>query len=236
MIVLDIDAGNTFIKWRFKELGLQGRIRHGELEQQKWPGQVDRVLVASVAGEPVNNAIADFVKRRWGVVAEFARTESFKAGVTNSYADPSRMGVDRWLAMLSAWDRSKAGCWVVDCGSAITVEQLDDSGCHVGGYIIPGIQLMSRNLLSNTAEIVVDHSIDRFDASPGVNTSEAVQHGINLLLSALAEKVMRESAGQPVYVTGGDGELFCSLANGALWCPDLVMDGLSLALDKQDVV
>jgi type III pantothenate kinase len=230
MRILDLDAGNTFVKWRLAGTALRGRISHNDLHKVEWPEAIGRVRVASVAGEQVSEALQAFVQQRWQLEAEFARTSAMASGVTNSYTDPSRMGVDRWLAMLSAWDRTKAACWVVDCGSAITVEQLDSNGQHLGGYIIPGIQLISHNLLSNTAEIIVDHSIQGFNSAPGVNTSEAVQHGINLLLEALAEKVMRESKGQPVYVTGGDGALFCSLADGAIWCPDLVMDGLPLAL------
>lgn len=230
MSVLDLDAGNTFVKWRLAGTALRGRVLHHELCKVAWPKGVSRVRIASVAGEQVNRQMSDFVLQQWQLKAEFARTAAQTAGVTNSYSDPSRMGVDRWLAILSAWDRARAACWVVDCGSAITVEQIDSHGQHIGGYIIPGIQLISHNLLSNTAEVRVDHSIEGFNSAPGVNTSEAVQHGINLLLEALAEKVMRESGGQPVYVTGGDGELFCSLANGATWCPDLVMDGLSLAI------
>ena len=230
MKILDFDAGNTFVKWRLVGSSLRGRVSHNDLHTVEWPEAIDRVRVASVAGEAVSEALKAFVRQRWQFDAEFAETSAAVAGVTNSYTDPSRMGVDRWLAMLSAWNQAKAACWVVDCGSAITVEQLDRHGRHLGGYIIPGIQLISHNLLSNTAEIIVDHSIQGFNSSPGVNTSEAVQHGINLLLEALAEKIMRESKGQPVYVTGGDGALFCSLVDGAIWCPDLVMDGLPLAI------
>jgi len=232
MNILDLDAGNTFVKWRVFGTSLRGRVGHHELDHEAWPESVDRVRVASVAGEGVNRALRDFVQRRWRLVPEFAETRASACGVVNSYTDPSRMGVDRWLAVLSAWQRAQGACWVVDCGSAITVEQLDDAGQHLGGYIMPGLQLMCQNLLSNTAKVIVDHSIEGFSAAPGVNTSEAVQHGVNLLLVSLAEKVMRKAAGQPVYVTGGDGELFCTLADGAIWCPDLVLDGLSLALGE----
>ncbi|MDO6565202.1 type III pantothenate kinase [Amphritea sp. 1_MG-2023] len=232
MNVLDLDAGNTFIKWRLTGTDLRGRLRHTELANSEWPERVARVRIASVAGSEVNQALCDLVAQRWRQSPEFATTQSAACGVRNSYDDPSRMGVDRWLAMLSAWHRAQQACWVVDCGSAITVEQLNHDGQHGGGYIMPGIQLMARNLLSNTAEIIVDHSVDGFDATPGVNTSEAVQHGLNFMLEALAEKLMRNATGQPVYVTGGDGELFCSLIEGAIWCPDLVLDGLPLALGE----
>lgn len=230
MNVLDVDAGNTFIKWRLMGSDQRGRIRHSELTNSKWPIKVQRVRVASVAGEQVNQALCDFVSRRWQVQPEFAKTQAEACGVRNSYRDPARMGVDRWLAMLSAWHQVRRACWVVDCGSAITIEQLDKNGQHLGGYIIPGVQLMSKTLLSNTAEVVVGHSIEGFSVAPGVNTTEAVQHGLNLVLQSLAEKIMRNAVGQPVYVTGGDGQLFCSLVDGAIWRPDLVLDGLPLAL------
>lgn len=232
MSTLDIDVGNTFLKWRLEARALRGRVRHSDIAQADWPVQVSRVRVASVAGDQINRSLSEFVAKRWNVTAEFARTTAAYAGVTNSYSDPSRMGVDRWLAILSAWHRAKSECWVVDCGSAITVEQIDNNGMHLGGYIIPGVQLMSQNLLKNTAEIIVDHSIDHFNAEPGINTSEAVQHGLNLVLEALAEKIMRRAGMAPVYVTGGDGELFCSLACGSVWCPDLVMEGLPLVMGQ----
>ena len=229
MTVLDIDIGNTLLKWR-ASAGARGAVKLSQMGAEQWPEQIKRVRVASVAGDDANQCIAEFTLQQWGVEAEFARTQSCQAGVTNSYADPSRMGVDRWLAILSGWHRARQACWVVDCGSAITVEQIDDQGCHIGGYIIPGLQLMSRNLLSNTAEIIVDHSLEAFDSRPGVNTSEAVQHGINLTFMALAKQIRGMAGDTPLYVTGGDGELFCSLIEGAQWCPDLVMDGLELAL------
>ncbi|MBR9868803.1 MAG: type III pantothenate kinase [Oceanospirillales bacterium] len=232
MNILDLDAGNTFIKWQVFGTSVRGRIGHHQLDNEVWPESVDRVRIASVAGERVNRSLRNFVQQRWRLQPEFAKTSASACGVVNSYADPSRMGVDRWLAILSAWQLARRACWIVDCGSAITVEQLSNDGQHLGGYIMPGLQLMGQNLLSNTAKVIVDHSIEGFSSAPGVNTSEAVQHGLNLLLESLAENVMRRAGDQPVYVTGGDGELFCTLADGATWCPDLVLDGLSLALGE----
>ena len=98
MNILDLDAGNTFVKWRVFGTSLRGRIGHHELDHEAWPESVDRVRVASVAGEGVNRALRDFVQRRWRLVPEFAETCASACGVVNSYTDPSRMGVDRWLA------------------------------------------------------------------------------------------------------------------------------------------
>ena len=140
MTILDVDIGNTFLKWRDAGAAAQvHRIRTSELEQTQLPSAVSRVRVASVAGESTNQELSSFCLQRWGVEPEFAKTVSAQAGVLNSYADPSRMGVDRWLAILSAYHVGQKACWVVDCGSAITVEQIGGDGRHIGGYIIPGL-------------------------------------------------------------------------------------------------
>ncbi len=239
MTVLDIDIGNSFFKWRLTDdKGLQSRGRclveeYSCLLDVELSESITRVRVASVAGVKVNAELSAWCEIQLQLVAEFAVTSVAASGVTNSYSDPSRMGVDRWLAMIAAYHQEKAACWVVDCGSAITVEQLSESGQHLGGYIVPGLPLMARNLLSNTAEIIVDRSVDDFDYLPGVDTSTAVQHGLNWVFRALAHQLAREVS-SPIYVTGGDGELFARLIkeqNGScLYCPELVLDGLAEVL------
>ena len=193
----------------------------------------ERLRVASVAGEAVNEDLRSWARGVLGLEAEFAATGAKASGVTNSYKDPSRMGVDRWLAMVAAYKRQQGACWVVDCGSAITVEQLSEDGVHLGGYIVPGLPLMAKNLLSNTAEIIVDRSIDTFEYAPGTDTSSAVQQGLNWVFRSVAHQLAREVS-VPVYVTGGDGELFAGLMReyhgDCQYFPELVLDGLAEVL------
>jgi type III pantothenate kinase len=239
-MILEIDAGNTFIKWRV--VGDEGAIEAGRLSAVEleggvpdcWAVSLTAVRVSSVAGDRVNESIKRAVGNVQSMPVEFAKTEAVRANVVNSYEDPSRMGVDRWLAMLAAFNDCREPCCVVDCGSAITIDYVDGDGRHLGGYIMPGLQLMKKGLLSNTAEIDVDQSITNFDMSLGRHTSAAVIHGINYQFSALAEKVVadieRNGNVAKLYVTGGDGELFCSVAGRGLHVPNLVMDGLAWGL------
>ncbi len=238
MTILDIDIGNSFLKWRL--IG-QGARRSGRCLVADYQNvlsgsliaDVARVRVASVAGGAVNDALKLWAQARLNILPEFAVTCAEIAGVTNSYSDPSRMGVDRWLAMIAAYKYRKGACWVVDCGSAITVEQLSGDGLHLGGYIVPGLPLMAENLLSNTAEIIVDRSIEAFEYAPGVDTSSAVQQGLNWVMRAMAHQLAREVS-VPVCVTGGDGELFARLMSeyhdDCEYLPELVLDGLAEVL------
>ncbi|MBV0934002.1 type III pantothenate kinase [Marinobacterium weihaiense] len=239
---LELDAGNTFIKWRL--LDAQGRVQ----ARGRWltaefaadqlaqcDGVPDRIWLASVAGEGLNRQLAQAVEQRWGRSLQQVQTAAVSAGVRNSYADPARMGVDRWLAMVAAWNRYRQGCWVVDAGSAITVDLLDGDGCHRGGYILPGLRLMQQALLGNTAEVRVDRDVAQDSVQPGTDTSSAVAHGANLLLLSLAQQLQTGIPGcaspTRLFITGGDGERLARLLPHAEHCPDLVMDGLQWALE-----
>lgn len=238
-MILEIDAGNTFIKWRIlgasDQIVDRGQLLTSELVDKcpaGWTQKFSSVRIASVAGEQINSLLTTHLRSVDSIA--FAKTQPCSSGVTNSYIDPSRMGVDRWLVMVAAYHDAKGACCVVDCGSAITVDYVAADGRHEGGYIIPGLHLMQRGLLSNTAEIIVDRSVERFETDPGKHTSAAVVHGINYMFEALVEKIARElrdeGLGRALYITGGDGELFSRLADCGDYVPDLVLDGLKLEL------
>jgi type III pantothenate kinase len=241
-MILEIDAGNTFVKWRYRtgeqNLGLRGRWLTTEFDAsclevcEALPRQV---LVASVAGAEFERLLSQAIAKRWKCPVRFARSSASAAGVRNSYADPSRMGVDRWLVMLAAWQRYHAPCCIVDCGSAITIDLLDAAGQHQGGYILPGLRLMRNVLTGTTAGILVDRDIESFSTEPGCDTSSAVAHGTNLMFAALAQRlpaiIDRLAPDSKLLITGGDGPLLHSLVGQGELLPDLVMDGLRWALE-----
>lgn len=238
-MILDIDVGNTLLKWRTVGSGAvvdRGRHPTDRLTAEMpvdWPAQIDQVRISNVAGPAVAALLLAYCQARWGCQPEFAVTRAAAAGVVNSYSDPSRMGVDRWLAMLAAYNDCRHACCVVDCGSAITVDYLEDDGQHRGGFIIPGLRLMSESLQRNTAEVLVDRTVDQFQVEPGQHTSAAVAHGINFAFKALQEKItseLGESADACLYITGGDGVLFHQLAGVGQLHTDLVMEGLRWSL------
>ena len=239
-MILDIDIGNTFLKWRCsgaRQVDLRGRMLTQQLDDglpAAWPGEVSGVRVGCVAGVAAQERIRQYSLARWGLEPEFARVQHEAAGVRNSYADPARMGVDRWLAMLAAYNQAQGAVCVVDCGSAITIDFVEAGGQHQGGYIVPGMRLMAQSLLSNTAQVRVDPSIGAFNTAPGTHTSAAVCQGINFVFDAiqhrLLEQLDHDYPDALLFITGGDGELFARLAGRGEHVPDLVLDGLHWAL------
>ncbi len=234
-MILDIDVGNTRVKWRAQSEEVCETGSYARLEQAILPAAVpQQVRVSSVAGTNYEDSLSALMIKRWGVQPWFARTPAQALGLRNSYSQPELLGVDRWLAMLAAWRQHGGPLCVVDAGSALTIDVVDAEGNHLGGYIIPGREAMKKALLGGTDRVRFDAEMSA-QLQPGVNTAEAVGNGALLTAVAAVERVVQsteKSAGirPTVVVCGGDGErLFDVLSLQSLYQPDLVFDGLALA-------
>lgn len=232
---LQLDVGNSSAKWRLVRAGsvlARGRYRPGdEVSRQALLGLADApqaIWVSSVAAPAAERELAQLLRAQWGVEPWFARSAARSGDLVNSYADPSRMGVDRWLAMLGARARSRGRLCVVDAGSALTIDLVAADGVHEGGYIIPGPALMERSLLLDTDRVRFAEDT-AYDLAPGRSTAQAVRHGI-ALAQAGAVGLALCAAGEPaptLLFCGGGAELLVSLlqVEGQV-VPDLVFEGL----------
>ena len=176
--------------------------------------------------------------RQWSAVvlgreAEVATVTRSCGGVRNQYEDMSRMGADRWLAMIAAYNHVQDACVIVDAGTALTIDVVNASGLHEGGYILPGRRMMTASLEANTA-IRLRH-IDSDSVDLGNDTDAAVLHGALASQVAMLEWVLGRLSGASraprVILSGGDAEaLLAGLATpGAEIIPSLVLDGLAYA-------
>ncbi len=232
---LQLDVGNSSAKWRLlrgEAVVARGRYASGDrgarqalLESTQ---TLDCIWISSVASAEAEDELSRLLVARWGVQPWFARTPARSGELVNSYADPSRMGVDRWLAMLGAWRRQPGRLCVVDAGSALTIDLVAPDGGHEGGYIIPGPALMERALLLDTDRVRFAEDVD-YRLSPGTSTAEAVRHGIAVAQAGALALVLRRSAvkASELVFCGGGGELLMALADsGGKYVPDLVFEGL----------
>jgi type III pantothenate kinase len=234
---LQLDVGNSSAKWRLVEDGrviARGKYApQDQLSEQALLGcseTLDQLWVSSVASAEAEATLQKLLLERWGLAPWFARTSVQAGELVNSYSDPSRMGVDRWLAMLGARGRTRDRVCVVDAGSALTIDIVAASGRHEGGYIIPGPALMEQALLLDTDRVRFAEEVE-YALSPGRSTAEAVRHGI-ALAQAGAVAMALDAAGpeRPALLfCGGAGEILMDLlGNGGEWLPDLVFEGLEL--------
>jgi type III pantothenate kinase len=248
---LELDAGNSRIKWRLvtydedlavkqasgvvaanQELAsiLAELNKHFDLLPMR---DIDRARVSSVRGDDFAVTFHDWMMEKWQLQPEFAKVQKECAGVVSAYHDVGKMGVDRWLAMLSAFQRTEEGCCVVDCGSALTIDLIDKDGKHQGGYILPGLELMRDALANKSAALRLDVEPGWHEVVPGKSTAEGVLNGILLMAVATLEKINNSQGNGKIkwFLTGGDS---LAISRQIGWrhevLPDLVMDGLALVL------
>lgn len=234
---LQLDLGNSRLKWRLVAGGRvlsRGACAPGDAAWLASPEAPQAVQVASVAEAATEAALAARVREQLGLEPYFVRTAARFGDLVNSYPEPERMGVDRWLAMIAARAQCADRLCVVDAGSALTIDLVAADGRHEGGYIVPGSALMARALLADTGRV-------RFEAgqadslAPGRSTAACVHHGIALAQAGALQLALREAAGSGppprVIASGGGGARLLELAAlaDAAYREDLVFEGLALA-------
>lgn len=242
MRILAIDAGNSRIKW-------------GWFDGERWAGQSwiataeadqlgaalaalpppDKIVISNVAGsaarELISAALAQFP-----VMPQWIGSEAQQCGVTSSYSDPAQLGSDRWAALVGAWHLFRGPCVVVNAGTTMTVDALSDEGVFVGGFIVPGADLMRGSLARNTAQLKLQEG--RFTYFPD-STADAIMSGAVNALAGAVERMQRymEQTGQIaplVVLSGGAAGLLASQLNARVEVVDnLVLEGLiCIALDS----
>src|SRR5690606_20100898 len=109
-------------------------ITHGaadfdvELARQL-PRSIDVAYLASVAADEVRVAVLQALATRCQRIA-LARTSRRWGGLRIAYAEPSRLGVDRFLAMLAVHAADTGPALVCGVGTALTIDLLDADGQH----------------------------------------------------------------------------------------------------------
>ncbi|MBC5784480.1 type III pantothenate kinase [Ramlibacter sp. USB13] len=224
MTFLAIDIGNTRLKWAVYPQAVVGAqpIASGaeflenidKLADGEWAGlpSPERMLGCCVAGDAVKRRVEEQMEELWLVPAHWVVPSAAEAGIVNGYDHPTRLGADRWVAMIGARQRMLASgperpMVVVMVGTAVTVEAVDAHGRFLGGFILPGHGIMLRALESGTAGLhVPTGEVVEFPT----NTSDALTSGGTFAIAGAIERMVqhvREHCGaEPAcYMTGGAG-------------------------------
>jgi type III pantothenate kinase len=242
-MILELDCGNSFIKWRLlcKDSVARAGIVSGVqdvLAELAGAGIVDitHCRLVSVRSDVETQEIVDRLSQKLQIGVARAQSSRYLAGVTNAYEEYGRLGLDRWLAIVGAFSLCCGACMVIDVGTAVTVDLVAADGRHLGGYIAPGMALLRGQLLSHTRRIQYDPEEARLalsDTRPGSSTAEAVERGCLLMLRSYISSQQIQAhhlldGPFRTYLTGGDALLVGDLSSVST-VPDLVFRGLALA-------
>jgi type III pantothenate kinase len=225
MTLLAIDIGNTRLKWAQYPLALPGGepLAHGAVFLETidrladpggaWAGLTPprAMLGCCVAGDSVRHRVEEQLEL-WDVSPRWVVSSPAEAGVVNGYDHPTRLGSDRWVALIGARARlldSDRGqpLLVVMAGTAVTVDAIDETGRFLGGLILPGHGIMLRALEAGTAGLRVPTGEVRDFPT---NTSDALTSGGTYAITGAVERMYRQlhrrcGRAPRCVVTGGAG-------------------------------
>lgn len=230
------DLGNSRLKWASlldAGIGDAVRVAHdGATLPPGWdarlPAHFDEAIVANVAAPALAAQLLDALTARCARIS-IARSSAAFAGVRIAYAEPLRLGVDRFLALLAARARAPRAWLLVGVGTALTVDLLDADGLHHGGRIAPSPTLMREALHARAAQLPATGGAYAEFAD---DTDAALASGCEGAAFALVERSLaaagtRLGAPPALLLHGGGAQALRAHLPASEFAPDLVLEGLA---------
>jgi len=221
-MLLLLDIGNTRT-----HLGLANRTRvlkHADLPTAAWLEGTAEARVAAFAGQArlgaaafcsvvpaVSTLLRRAAKERWRLPCLELTAKSVR-GIGLDYPKPGTIGPDRLANAVAARHAFGAPAVVVDFGTAVTFDVIDQAANYVGGVIAPGLAAMTDYLHEKTA-LLPRIRIRDITGAIGKSTEQAMLvgavHGYRGLVRELILELKRELNRRrlPVIATGGYAEL-----------------------------
>lgn len=245
-MILELDCGNSFIKWRVLAVNAGQVLGEGVVDSnlallEGLGGLKGLALtfcrLVSVRTAEETAALTSLLRDTFDVPVVCATPAREMSGVRNGYEEFERLGLDRWLAMLGGFHLASGACLVLDFGTAVTADFIAADGEHLGGFICSGMPLMRNQLRTHTrniryGDLAAEQALESL--VPGRATVEAVERGCLLMLRGFVMtqlELARSYWGEDfvVFLTGGDASLVTEAVPQARVVPDLVFVGLAMA-------
>jgi type III pantothenate kinase len=189
------------------------------------------------------NLIISSVKEDAGLIASWASgseksfilKKELPLPVNNLYSTPDTLGMDRLAAVCGANHLFPLlPCLVVDAGTCVTFDFVDEKGNYHGGSISPGLNMRFRAVHTFTAKLPLVSAKANVKLT-GDTTESSIQSGVVNGLLAEIEGIIRQYhekfSGLRVILCGGDAGFFENQLKASIFAsPELVLIGLNSIL------
>lgn len=238
MANLIIDRGNTFTKWAVFE---DGQLkRQGKTESPKTedlltdltPFQASEAILLSSVKKP-SPELENWVKR---APLGLLFTHLTPTPVTNTYKTPQTLGLDRLAAAVAGWKLfPNQNTLVIDMGTCIKYDFVDQQGKYLGGNISPGMTMRFQALNRYTDQLPL-LSFKDFEMIYGNSTESAIVLGV---VQGLEQEILgtislfeKQFGKINIVLTGGDSSIFEKRLKVHIFAsPNLVLQGLNAILE-----
>jgi len=228
---LAIDIGNTSIKVGVFE-GVHLKEKHIFQSMDKFKTWADGQLIAIGIVASVKQEV---LPPLLFPVVTFASGPS-KLPINNLYKTPETLGKDRLAGAIGATALfPDSACLVVDMGTCITFDLLNEAKEYLGGAISPGLHMRFKAMHHFTAKLPLAEMPQGPVELLGRDTMSCLQSGVVNGIRFEVEMAMATYRSKypnlKVLLCGGDAHFFESIIKGDIFAfPELVLHGLNHTL------
>lgn len=235
---LTVDIGNSKAKLRY--LDTLGNIvfsydflisELGELNPDSFPVP-QKAIISDVSGKA--SKLTSYLKNHGVKILMMGYHLNFPVKIC--YKTPETLGHDRIAAVCGAVTQYPGlSILVIDAGTAITYDFVDENLNYIGGNISPGIDLRFKSLHEHTSQLPLLDKTYLYSET-GTNTTEAITAGVlNGIMYEMENYIQmwrNKSQRHIVILTGGDASfLVNSIKSSTFVNLNLIPIGLKRILD-----
>jgi type III pantothenate kinase len=213
----------NWIHWSFNDLLAYGQA-----------AGVDRLLICSVATPD-----PDLILQISDAFQIVELTHLTPLPFQNQYTTPQTLGKDRLAGVAGAQALFPSeNCLVIDCGTCIKYDFIDQNNIYHGGNIAPGAQMRIQAMHHFTARLP-EVPMQLPDQFIGFNTESALQNGAlrgaQLEIEGFMRLFAKKTGPLRSIITGGDAPFFLQALqnNDLIHEPNLTLIGLNAILTFQ---
>lgn len=234
MLSFSIDIGNSRVKvGLFKGKSL---LKVFSFQKNEFPSsqelselKVEQAMVSSVLAKKETDELLEALKIKIRYL-----DQNCKLPFANLYKSPDTLGKDRIAAVVGTMVQfPKENVLVIDLGTCITYDFLNNKAEYWGGAISPGVQMRLKAMHQFTSQLpLLEWEVDKIPALIGDTTKNSLLSGaINGAIAEIdgtIEKYKSEYPGLNIMITGGGASFFeKKLKNTIFADSNLVLKGLN---------
>lgn len=234
-MLLAIDVGNTKVKLAVfenntiiaREIADHGNLKSSVEKILEKHSQIENMVVASVGKLQKQDFL--FFENRLKI--HFI-THDWSFPFKNDYATPDTLGIDRLvLSAAAALQYPAQNRLVIDAGTCVTYDFIDENDHYLGGAISPGIRLRYEALHNYTARLpLLDREMPQ--NTIGNSTHDSIHSGVVNGLVFELEGFIKSYSGRYtnfiIILTGGDAEFLAKQLKNTIFAnQNFLLEGLN---------
>jgi len=228
---LVIDIGNTNSKiavFKDKVLVFFQILEH--FDRQVLTALIEEYKIANSTVSSVKKADSPLIVVLKAKTNYLPFSTNLNTGINNYYKTVSTLGQDRWAKIIAVHHAyPQQNCLVIDAGTCITYDLLNNDGAYYGGSISLGLNMRFSALNHYTGKLPLvkwDRELENIPS--GTDTETAIINGVLqgainevegfIALNAKNNKELK------VVVTGGDATFLLEQLKNSIFAPQIIHD------------